>query len=138
MRTSSIARFALAAAFVAVAAAPAAAQSAVRETVRPAVAAAREVAKYNFTVSRDAGLPAEVTVADVGGALAASYRLPGQRAAAPMLIQVLDTDIVLQAETEQGVLTLQLFKQNDSDEKGVVGTWTLGSRSGELRGKATR
>lgn len=138
MRTSSIARFALAAAFVAAAAAPAAAQSAVRETIRPEVAAAREVAKYAFTVSRDAGLPAEVTVSDVGGSLAASYRLPGQRAGEPMLVQVLDTDIILQAETEQGVLTLQLFKQNDSEAKDVYGKWTLGSRSGELRGKAGR
>ena len=136
MRTS-IARFALAAAFVA-AAAPAAAQSAVRENVRPAAAIARELAKYNFTVSRDAGLPAEVTVSDVGGSLAASYRLPGQRAAEPMLIQVLDTDIVLQAETDQGVLTLQLFKQNDPEAKDVFGTWSLGSRSGELRGKAAK
>lgn len=135
MRTSSIARFALAAAFAAAAAAPAAAQSAVRETVRPEVAAPREVAKYSFAVSRDAGLPAEVTVADVGGSLAASYRLPGQRAAAPMLIQVLDTDLVLQAETDQGVLTLQLFEQNDPGAKDVFGKWSLGSRTGALRGK---
>ena len=137
MRTA-IRRLALAAAVFA-AATPAAAQDLSKEAVRtaPKMAVSRAVARFQFTVGRDAGLPAEVTVFDRGGEITATYRLPGERTAQPMLVTVLDMDIVLQAETDKGVLTLQLFQQNDqAPGSPMTGRWTLGSRSGELRGRA--
>lgn len=136
MRTA-IRRLALAAAVLA-AATPAAAQDLSKDAVRtaPKMAVSREVARFQFTVGRDAGLPAEVTIFDRGGEIAATYRLPGQRAAQPMLVTVLDMDLVLQAETDKGVLTLQLYEQNGATmARPIVGKWTLGSRSGELRGR---
>ena len=75
-----------------------------------------------------------MTVADSLGALVASFRLPGEPTARPMLVTVLDTDLVLQGETPSGVLTLQLYRQNDSDTTdAVAGRWWLGDREGELR-----
>lgn len=136
MRTV-ISRIALAAAITAAAATPAAAQDLAREAVRPASAmtVTRAVAVYTFAVPQKAGLPAEVTLTDRGGMLTATYRLAGARDAQPMEVTILDTDIVLQADTEQGVLTLQLFQQNDpSAASKVSGKWTLGERSGSLRG----
>lgn len=136
MRTAI--RLALAAAVLAAAPAPAAAQDLSKDAVRtaPKMAVSREVARYQFTVGRDAGLPAEVTVFDRGGEITATYRLPGQRTAQPMLVTVLDMDLVLQAETDKGVLTLQLYEQNGAaGARPITGKWTLGSRSGELRGR---
>lgn len=135
---ASVVRVAFAAALL-LATAPAAAQDLSTNAVRPAPmkVVSREVAKYRFSGSRNEGLPAEVTVIDRGGELVATYRLPGQRIAEPMMVTLLDADIILQAETDKGVLTIQLFKQNDQpDGDAVTGRWTLGSRSGELRGRA--
>jgi len=126
---------------------PAAAQQAAPDHARPVVqhtsytadAAPRTVAAYRFTTPRDAALPAQVTVADSAGALVASYRLPGDRTARPMVVTVLDTDLVLQGETPSGVLTLQLFRQNDAAATDAVGgRWWLGEQKGELRGRAVR
>ena len=138
IRIARLIPIALAAATI-VAAAPAAAQDHSAGVVRatPALVVTREVATYRFHGSRAAGLPAEVTVADRGGQLVATYRLPGPRSAQHMLLTVIDTDLVLQAETESGVLTLQLYRQNDSTVQGpVTGRWFLGNRSGELRGRS--
>ena len=57
-----------------------------------------------------------------------------------MLIETLETDLVLQAETPSGVLTLVLYRQNGAVDSrdGVVGTWTLGDRGGKLRGRSVR
>jgi hypothetical protein len=138
IRSAVVAHVAMAAAIV-LAAAPAAAQDLSAGAVRsaPSLAATREVAKYRI-IARDAdGLPAEVTVIDRAGTLAATYRLPGQRVAQPMMVTLIDSDIILQAETDKGVLTLQLFRQNDEPTSSTVtGRWTLGSRSGELRGRS--
>lgn len=141
-RVASLAHVALAAT-IALAPAPAAAQEhSAGSTVRPAPAllASRTVGTYRFAGGRAEGLPAEVTLVDRGGELVATYRLPGQRVAEPMLVTLLDADIVLQAETDKGVLTLRLFQQNGeaAPADGVLGRWTLGSRSGELRGRAQR
>ena len=129
---------ALAAAIV-LTAAPAAAQEHSTGAVRPApmLVSAREVAKYRIIGVRGEGLPAEVTIADSAGQLTANYRLPGQRVAEPMMVTVMDQDIVLQAETDKGVLTLQLYGVNDQPVGGAVtGRWILAGRSGELRGRA--
>ena len=139
---ANIAHLALAAT-ITFAAAPAAAQEHSTGGVRPAPAlesarASREVAKFRFNGGRSEGLPAEVSVIDRGGELLATYRLPGENIAQPMLVTLLDADIILQAETDKGVLTLQLYRQNDASAPAdaVLGRWTLGSRSGELRGRA--
>jgi hypothetical protein len=138
IRAAGFAHVAFAAALL-LAAVPAGAQDLSTNAIRPAPmkVVSREVAKYRFNGVRNEGLPAEVTVIDRGGELLATYRLPGQRVAEPMMVTILDADIILQAETEKGVLTLQLFKQNDEPgANALVGRWTLGSRSGELRGRA--
>lgn len=137
-RNVRLSHIALAAALV-LAATPAAAQELSTGAVRsaPPLAVSRPVAAYRFVGGRAEGLPAEVTVMDRGGELTASFRLPGQRDAQPMMVTVLDMDLVLQAETDKGVLTLQLFQQNDRAADGpVTGRWTLGGRSGELRARA--
>ena len=137
IRRAGFAVFALAAGAT-LAAAPAAAQDMSSGAVRPAPAlvASREVAVFRFNGTHNDGLPAEVTLIDRGGQLSATYRLPGQRDAQPMMVTMLDTDIILQAETDKGVLTLQLFGQNGAATDGkVTGRWTLGSKSGELRGR---
>jgi hypothetical protein len=125
---------------------PAAAQQAVAlDQARPVIeysavgvkAAPRALASYRFVVARDAGLPAEVTVADSAGTLVASYRLPGDRAARPMVVTAFETDLVLQGESPSGVLTLQLYRANDPTARAVDGTWSLGSRHGTLHGRGT-
>ena len=138
IRAAGFAHVAFAAALL-LAGAPVAAQDLSTSAVRPAPmkVVSREVAKYRFNGSRNEGLPAEVTVIDRGGELIATYRLPGQRVAEPMMVTLLDTDIILQAETDKGVLTIRLFEQNGQPRgDAVTGRWTLGSRSGELRGRA--
>jgi hypothetical protein len=129
------------AALLAAAAPPARAQAAavavpVYRAVAPA--AVRPLAVYRFTTSRVAGLPAEVTVADSAGQLVASYRLPGDRADQPMLALIVGDDLVLQAETPRGVLTLQLRQQADAEPTVVTGTWRLEDREGSLRGRILR
>jgi hypothetical protein len=125
---------------------PAAAQQAVSpDHARPVVeyaapaskAVSRALASYRFVVQRDAGLPAEVTVADSAGTLVASYRLPGDRAARPMVVTAFETDLVLQGESPSGVLTLHLYRANDPSARRVDGEWSLGSRHGTLHGRGT-
>lgn len=120
-------------------AAPLAAQELSSDVVRsePARVTTRQVASFRLLGAQVKGIPAEVTIADRGGQLVASYRLPGQHDAQPMMVTVLDTDIILQAETDKGVLTLQLYDRNDAPagRRSSVGRWTLGSDSGELRAK---
>jgi len=135
--TARVSQIALAAAFV-FAAAPAAAQDLSTDAVRPApiLVSTRKVATYRLNGVHGEGLPAEVTLLDRGGRLMATYRLPGQHDAQPMMVTVLDADLILQAETDKGVLTIQLIEQNDPAPGSVVrGRWTLGNQSGELRGQ---
>ena len=126
------------AATLVVAAMPAGAQDLSSDAVRPAptLVATRKVATYRLNGTHGDGLPAEVTLSDRGGQLTATYRLPGQREAQPMMVTVLDADLILQAETDKGVLTIQLIEQNDpAPGSAIRGRWTLGSQSGELRGQ---
>ena len=106
----------------------------------PAGAQERAVAEYRFNGRHDADLPARVVVADSAGALVASYRLPGEAVPRAMTIEVLDSDLLLQAETPTGVLTLVLYRQNGAAEtrNGVFGMWALGDRQGKLRGRSVR
>jgi hypothetical protein len=128
---------------------PAAAQQAAAvDYVRPSVRGAaaipdtvqlRTLAVYRFGASQVAGMPAQVTLADSAGELVASFRRHGAREAAPMVVDVVGTDITLHGATPSGVLTLVLLGQNDPDASGaLVGLWMLGTRQGELRGRAER
>ncbi|HKG90711.1 MAG TPA: hypothetical protein VKA84_02395 [Gemmatimonadaceae bacterium] len=103
--------------------------------------AARTVALYRFaTPRRSSGLPALVTVADSAGQLVASFQLPGARGWRPMEVTLIGTDLVLQGETPDGVLTLRLYGQNEpgAAERGLSGRWWLGGQEGELRGRPGR
>lgn len=95
----------------------------------------RPAAMFRFLRRDAAGLPVEVTVADSAGQLVASYQPDGGRAAHPMAVTVLNTDLVLQAETSSGLLTLRLDGQNAPVPGPVTGHWWLGAASGALRGR---
>ena len=105
-------------------------------TVTPVL---RTVAIYRFRAWRDARMPGQVTVADSAGELVASFQLPGDPTAHPMTVALVDTDLVLQGETPSGLLTLRLYRQNDSEAAGAIaGRWWLGEQQGELRGRVVR
>ena len=120
---------------------PAAAQrAAARQTIVPEVAPVvrvRPVATYDLVETGDRRLPTRITVADSAGTLVASYRLPGDRTAYPMLVVVMGSDLVLQGETDAGVLTLELYGANGAgvEQGGVRGRWHLDGREGELGGR---
>ncbi|HUQ45300.1 MAG TPA: hypothetical protein VM033_01540 [Gemmatimonadaceae bacterium] len=98
----------------------------------------RALASYRLDGAQQ-GIPAQVTIADSAGTLVAFYRTRGGHTDRPMTIEVADSDILLQAQTPRGPLTLVLYQQNDPDAAGpFVGAWSLGSRQGELRGRAQR
>ena len=98
----------------------------------------RTLAIYQFDGSHE-GIPSQVTVADSAGRLVASYRLRGAWAERPMSIDVSDSDILLQAQTPRGTLTMVFYQQNDPDAAvPLVGLWSLGTRQGELRARAAR
>jgi hypothetical protein len=138
--------FSVAAAACSVAAArPAAAQApSFARPVAPSAAVAvdpavRTVASFHIVPRRGLDMPAQVTVADSAGVLVASYRLAGSRTASPMMVQVIDSDLLLQGETPSGVLTLVLYQQNDPSPAGdPMGRWWLGDQFGELRSRSTR
>jgi hypothetical protein len=105
-------------------------------TVDPAP---RTVATYRFTAARDPFMPIEVTIADSAGVPVATFRLPGDRAARPMAVDLTDTDVALHGETPDGVLTLLFYQPRAASDAGTIaGRWWLGERSGELRGRVTR
>jgi hypothetical protein len=127
-----------------IAATPAVAQRAnAARTVAPVVAPAgaiRTVASYAIVATGDRNLPSRITVAESAGGLVASYRLPGDRTAHPMMVVVMGSDIVLQAETPAGLLTLELFDANDPRDgvaaRGTAqGRWHLDGKQGELQGR---
>jgi hypothetical protein len=135
-----------AAALSAAAATPAAAQQTitpVRLVASTAIVAeprsgTRTLATYDFDSSLP-GMPSRVTVADSAGIMVASYRPRGTGIEQPMKVAVVDRDILLEAETVRGTLTMALYDQNDPKAAGaIIGTWKLGSIQGELRARAVR
>ena len=100
--------------------------------------AARVVATYDFVnVNRGAAMPRSVTVADSAGTILARAELPGQVTAIPLTVTVIETNLILQGQTPDGVLTLVLNRQNEGGQMKLTnGTWTLGSTQGTLRGTA--
>ncbi|MDF1503661.1 hypothetical protein [Roseisolibacter sp. H3M3-2] len=135
-RSLLVAALALSAAAVA---RPLAAQAARAEAPRADVVAApavRPLAVYRLGRTALAGLPGHVTVSDSAGTLVARYRAPGANREQPMTVTVMQTDLVLQAETAGGLLTLLLERQNDASSAALTGRWWLGAQEGVLR--ATR
>lgn len=117
-----------------IAAAPAAAQQ--RNDATPNVS--RVVATYDFGAKHRAiAFPSIVTVSDSAGTLVASASIPGSRNEIPMVVTVLDSDLVLQGETSDGVLTMVLDRQNEGGKASLTtGRWALGKAEGQLRGTA--
>lgn len=144
MHTSTFVRLSIAAAALAVVtvSSPAAAQRAVasrvvRADVLPA-GALRTVAIYQLDASRTVGMPNQVTLADSLGKLFATFTLPGNRTEQPMMVDVTDTDLVLQGQTPSGIVTLVLFQSTPGTLAPLRGHWYLGEREGELLGRGTR
>ena len=148
MRTPSalpIAALALAVALLSTArpAAAQAAQATVRRadvTAAPVAPAARTLAVYRLGTGRAAlpDLPVRVTVADSAGTLVARYLADGAAREATMAVTVMDTDLVLQAQTPSGLLTLLLERQNDAERGELTGRWWLGADGGALRARSAR
>jgi len=132
MRPTFLALTAAAASFTL--AAPVAAQ---RTSAIPA-GASRVVATYDFrNAPANASFPSSVTIADSAGALIARVDFAGTVRSIPMLVTVIEHDLVLQGDTPDGLLTLVLDKQNEGGTNRLTtGTWTLGKAEGKLRGRA--
>lgn len=101
---------------------------------------ARVVATYEFGANRSLrAFPMRIVVADSAGMLTASAVIPGETAARSMTVTPMESDLVLQGETPEGVLTLVLEQQNKGgDARLTSGRWILGSVEGTLRGRAIR
>lgn len=113
------------------------APTAARRPVVEAAPAVRTLAVYRLGRTALPGLPGRVTVADSAGVLVARYRMAGAAGERPMVVTVMQTDLVLQAETPDGLLTLLLERQNDTDLGAPSGRWWLGTREGALRATAS-
>lgn len=126
--------FALTAAASLTITAPAAAQ---RTSAIPA-GPARVVATYDFRhAPAGTHFPRSVTIADSAGAILARVDLAGGVRSIPMLVTVIDNNLVLQGDTPDGVLTLVLDRQNEGGSTRLTsGTWTLGKAEGKLVGRA--
>ncbi len=142
MRHTSFYSLLTAGALVVLAAAPTVAQPTfVRLAANTAAeprSATRTLATYDFNSAFE-GMPTRVTVADSAGTLVASFRPRGARTDRPMKVAVADRDILLEAETVRGTLTIVLYEQNDPVAAGsIIGTWSLANAQGELRARAVR
>ena len=124
-----------AAATLAAATRPIAAQQA---STQPVPGASRIVATYDFGFAQRAvAFPSIVTVVDSAGTLVAQAAITGQRREVPMTVTVLESDLVLQGETPDGVLTMVLDRQNEGGStRFASGRWMLGTEEGKLRGRA--
>jgi len=138
---SSRTRFTALVAAAAITAVPAAAQQALAiGSTGPAVASstpARIVASYDFrNAPRDIAFPRNVTVADSAGSLLATVSVADDVRTIPMTVTIIERSLVLQGLTDDGVLTLVLDRQNEGGTTTLAsGSWTLGSRHGQLRGR---
>lgn len=97
--------------------------------------APRVIATYHFGApNRAITFPTTIVVADSAGTLVANARIKGEQAALPMQVAVLDSDLVLQAETREGTLTVVLGQQAVSNAPQYAdGRWSLGNAEGRLR-----
>jgi hypothetical protein len=97
----------------------------------------RIVASYDVrNAPANSAFPRTIIVADSAGAILASVDMAGEARSIPMTVTVIETNLVLQGETRDGLLTLVLEKQNEGgNTKLTAGTWTLGKNTGTLRGR---
>lgn len=123
---------AIAAAALAASAAPASAQQ--DRTDRTP----RVIARYDFaSAHRNLAFPSTITVADSAGQLVASAKVSGTLAPVPMLVHVIENDLVLEAATPEGILTVILDKQAEGGATKVsAGRWSLGKAEGQLRARS--
>ncbi len=106
-------------------------------TTRQTSAAPRVIARYAFDSQSASGvLPYLVTVADSAGTIIARASMRGYDRDLPLTVTILDSDLMLQGLTDNGVLTLVLDRQNEGNGSRVTsGRWTLGKDGGALRAK---
>ena len=111
---------------------------AAQRTSAMSAGAARIVATYDFRNAPSlASFPRSVTIADSAGAILARVDVAGTVRSIPMLVTVIEHNLVLQGETPDGLLTLVLENQNEGGTTRLrTGTWTLGKAEGKLRGRA--
>ncbi len=96
----------------------------------------RLLATYDFGNSpRDFAFPRKVSVADSAGTLVAKASMLGDPREIPLTVTIMDSDLVLQGQTADGVLTLVLENQNEgaAAKGGSTGRWILGNNRGTLR-----
>jgi len=100
----------------------------------------RLLATYNFgNRPRDIAFPSQVTVADSAGTIVAKASIAGDPREIPLTVAIMDSDLVLQGQTDDGVLTLVLDKQNDAVAgSSMSGRWILGSARGTLAVRVKR
>ncbi len=133
MSTRPILASAIAAAALTVFAAPVAAQQGRATDIAP-----RVLARYEFGApKRTTTFPSTITVADSAGQLVASAKVAGSLAPIPMVVHVIESDLVLEAATPEGILTVVLDKQAEGGATKVsAGRWALGKTEGRLRARA--
>lgn len=97
----------------------------------------RVVATYDFGAGRHhITFPSVVTITDSAGTLIASAKVADGRTALPMLVHVIESDLVLEALTPDGILTLVLEKQAQGEPAPTVaGRWSVGTNEGLLRAR---
>lgn len=95
----------------------------------------RVLATYDFgNRPRSIAFPRIVSVVDSAGTLTAKASIAGDAHEIPMTVTIMNSDLVLQGQTADGVLTLVLENQNDAEAKGgTTGKWILGNSRGTLR-----
>jgi hypothetical protein len=108
---------------------------AAQQLTAAATASVRTVATYDFRNGpRESAFLRTVTVADSAGTLVAKADFAAG-GSTPLTVEAIQSDLVLQAETPEGTLTLVLERQADGDAALVSGKWYLGRREGQLRGR---
>lgn len=95
----------------------------------------RVLATYDFgNRPRSIAFPRMVSVVDSAGTLIAKAAISGDPREIPLTVTIMNSDLVLQGQTADGVLTLVLENQNDAEAKaGTTGKWILGNSRGTLR-----
>lgn len=96
------------------------------------------IARYDFGITRGAVVfPSTGFVTDSAGRLTAAARMPGQHRLRPMSVTVLESDLVLQTDTSDGVLARVFDKQAEGrDPHKVTGSWAVGRARGTLRARS--
>jgi len=102
--------------------------------------ATRTLATYTFdAVAASGPFPVRVTIADSSGTMIAHAFARGSQVPTPMTVTVLESNLVLQGNTAEGVLTLVLDRAAEGNlSQRSTGRWALGKQEGTLVGRARR